>query len=166
MSDQKKRSDCQPVNVAFREETIHAPTSSDGVQVSITEERLDFSSPLVLAGPPHGGWPFGPNPIRVEGIVQDIPTEVDQVEMPATYQVIKWLFLISDVENDLIVTSEIKAMRRGGDIWFTEYAIMGDSTLLHYDLDVVDDGTAVRLVITNRTSGVLTTRTVRLGIFS
>ncbi|OSM07660.1 hypothetical protein [Magnetofaba australis] len=151
------------IKVAITRETIHVPTADGEILFTIQEERLDFSSPLVLAVP---GWPFGPNPNRVDGIVRNTPFEIDRVTMPSYYRVVKWLFLLSDEENDLAVTSEIKALRRGDNVHFMEYAIMGDSSVIPYDLDVIEDGSAVRLIINSRYEGVLSARTSKIGVFN
>ena len=151
------------IEVALAKETIHVHTADGEIRFTIKEEKLDFSSPLVLATP---GWPFGPNPNKVEGVVRDAATVVDRLAMPSHYRVAKWLLLISDDDNDLAVTSEVKGMRRGGDIYFTEYAIIGDSGLIPYDLDVVEQGEEIHLVITSKYDGVLTIRTSKMGIFS
>ena len=155
--------DEERIDVAVANETIHVHTADGEIRFTIKEEKLDFSSPLVLATP---GWPFGPNPNKVEGVVQDTATVVDRLAMPSHYRVVKWLLLISDDTNDLAVTSEIKCMRRGGDIYFTEYAILGDSGLIPYDLDVINQSDEIHLIITSRYDGVLTVRTSKLGIFN
>ena len=151
------------IDVALAKETINVPATGGGIRFSIKEERFDFSSPLVLG---KSEWPFGPNPNKVDGLAKDVATVVDAVVMPAFYRVAKWLFLISDDDNDLAVTSEIKCLRRGGEVYFMEYAIMGDSGLIPYDLDAKIDGNAIQLIITSRYDGVLTVRTSKLGIFN
>ncbi len=166
----------QPVNVAVGEEHIEIATvhetllvSSDNgaIRLTIKEERLDFSSPWILEAAGGGGaWPFGVNPNRVDGIVRDTPAMVDRVVMPGQYRVVKWLLLLSDESTGMAVTSEIKAFRRGAEIWFTEYAILGDSSLIPYGLDVQEDGDAVQLMVTSGYDGVLTARTMKIGIFS
>ena len=152
------------IDVALAKETINIPTTEGGIQFSIKEERFDFSSPLVLAT---SGWPFGPNPNKVEGVAKDVATVVDEVVMPTFYRVAKWLFLISDEVNDLEVTSEIKCIRRGDNVHFVEYAILGDSGLLPYDIDVVVNEEKIQLVVISRyDGGVVTIRTSKIGIFS
>ena len=154
----------QSIHVALANETINVPANKGGIQFSIKEERFDFSSPLVLAT---SGWPFGPNPNKVEGITKDVATVVDEVVMPTFYRVTKWLFLISDEVNDLEVTSEIKCMRRGDNVHFVEYAILGDSGLLPYDIDVVVNEEKIQLVVTSRyDSGAVTIRTAKIGLFN
>ncbi len=155
--------DEEHIEVAVTRETIQVPVDGGGIRFSIKEERLDFSSPLVLAAP---GWPFGPNPNRVDGLARDAATVVDEVVMPAFYRVAKWLFLITDEANDLAVTSEIKCMRRGGDVYFMEYAVMGDAGLITYDLDAVAEGEKIKLIVTSKYDGALTVRTSKLGIFN
>lgn len=162
----------QPIHVAMKEErievalakeTIHIPAVDGGIQFSIKEERFDFSSPLVLAT---SGWPFGPNPNKTEGLKKDVATVVDVVVMPTFYRVARWLFLITDETNDLAVTSEIKCMRRGNDVYYMEYAIMGDSGLLPYELDSVVDGEKIKLIVISRhNGGEVTVRTSKIGIF-
>ena len=166
----------QPVNVAVGEEHIEIATvhetllvSSDNgaIRLTIKEEKLDFSSPWILeAAGGSGSWPFGSNPNRVDGISKDISTAVDRVTMPGHYRVVKWLLLLSDETTGVAVTSEIKAFRRGTEIWFTEYAILGDASIIPYDLDVAEDGDAVQLMVTSHYDGVLTARTMKIGIFS
>ncbi len=151
------------IDVALARETINVPAADGGIRFSIKEERFDFSSPLVLGKPE---WPFGPNPNKVEGLARDVPTVVDEVVMPSFYRVAKWLFLITDDNNDLAVTSEIKCLRRGNDVYYMEYAIMGDSGLIPYDLDAVVEAEKIKLIITSRYDGVLTVRTSKLGIFN
>ena len=155
--------DEERIDVAVANETIHVHAADGEIRFTIKEEKLDFSSPLVLATP---GWPFGPNPNKVDGVIKDTATVVDRLTMPSHYRVAKWLLLISDDANDLAVTSEIKCMRQGGDIYFTEYAMLGDSGLIPYDLDVTDHGDQIHLVVTSRYEDPLTVRTSKLGIFN
>ena len=151
------------IDVALAKETINIPAVDGGIQFSIKEERFDFSSRMVLATP---GWPFGPNPNKVEGLVKNEATVVDEVVMPSFYRVARWLFLISDETNDLAVTSEIKCMRRGNDVFYMEYAIMGDSGLLPYELDAVVEGEKIKLIVISRhDGGEVTVRTSKMGIF-
>jgi len=151
------------IDVALTKETINVPVAEGNIQFSIKEERFNFSSPLVLAAP---GWPFGPNPNKVEGLEKDVVTVVDSVTMPSFYRVAKWLFLISDDANDLAVTSEITCMLRGNDVYFIEYAIMGDTGFIQYDLDAVIDGSKIKLIVTSKYNGVLTVRTSKIGIYN
>ena len=162
----------QPVGISFNEErievaiakeTIHVPVNGGEIRFSIKEERLDFSSPLVLATP---DWPFGPNPNRVEDLAKGVATVVDEAVMPTFYRVAKWLFLITDDDNDLAVTSEIKCMRRGDDVYYMEYAIMGDSGIITYDLDAIVEEEKIKLIVTSQYDGDLTVRTSKLGIFN
>lgn len=150
------------IDVALARETIHVPVADGNIRFSIHEERFDFSSPLVLAVP---GWPFGTNPNKVEGLLKDVVTEVDHATMPTYYRVVKWLFLIADDTNDLAVTSEITCMRRSDDVHFIEYAIIGDTGTIQYDLDAVVDGDRIRLLVTSKYNGVLTVRSSKIGIF-
>ncbi|MEO5378321.1 MAG: hypothetical protein H7832_11155 [Magnetococcus sp. DMHC-6] len=151
------------LTVALVRETIHFPTVQTGIHFSIKEERFDFSSPLSLN---LQGWPFGPNPMRSEGLRKDETKVVDIVTMPSFYRVVKWLFLISDDHNGLEVTSEIKCLRKGEDVLFMEYAMMGDTGTLLYDLDVVAEEDKVKLSITSRYNGIASVRTVKIGIFN
>ena len=155
----------EQIDVALVKETINISSGDGQIDLTIKEETFDFSSPLVLAVP---GLPFGgPNPKKVEGLTKDTPATVDQVTMTAYYRVVKWLFLITDETNDLAVTSEIKCMRHTNDVHYMEYAIMGDSGQLLYDLDAVVDGDNLNLIITSRyDGGELTVRTSRIGIFN
>lgn len=146
--------DHEPIHVSFREERV---------QVTVTEERLEFSSPLLLASPP--GAAFGSASNRVDRIPQGVPTTLDRVAVPATSLAVKWLLFLADRETGLALSSEINALRRGGQVWFTEYAVLGDSSLLLYDLDVSDDGDSLRLVLTSRHDGLLDARTARIGVF-
>ena len=153
----------EQIHLAIVKETIRFPIDSDGIKVAIHEERLDVSSPLVLAIP---GWPFGPNPNKTKGLKKGVPTVVDTVTMPSYYRVVQWLFLIEDEENHLAVTSTIKCILMGGNIHYLEYAIIGDSSILPYDLDAILEEDQVHLVITSGyEQGDLTVRTAKIGIF-
>ena len=154
----------EKIDIALIKETINIASGDGDIGLTIKEERFDFSSPLVLAVP---GIPFGgPNPKRVEGLTKDTPVTVDQITVTAYYRVVKWLFLITDETNDLAVTSEIKCMRHTNNVHFMEYAIMGDSGILLYDIDVVVDGDNLNLIITSRyDSGDLTVRTSHIAIY-
>ena len=155
----------ETIDVSLVKETINVPVTDGQTQFSIKEERFEFSSSLVL-GAEATGWPFGANPTKVEGLTKDTPVVVDAVAMPSHYRVVKWLILLSDDINDLEVTSEIKCIRRRNIVQFVEYAIMGDSTTIQYDLDVVVDNENVQLIITSRYDGVLTARTLKIGIYN
>ncbi|MBF0115469.1 MAG: hypothetical protein HQM04_10575 [Magnetococcales bacterium] len=153
----------QPIRVSIVKESIRIPIVDEQVNLSVTEERFDFSTPPVLAS---SGWPFGPNPVRVDGLQKGVATVVDQVAMPSYYRVVRWMLLLSDDSNDLAITSTVQCMRRGDGVMFTEYAILGDYGILPYDLDVVVDGDRVNLVVTSGYDGQLTARTTKIGIFS
>ena len=153
----------ETIDVALVKETINLSSGDGNIDFTIKEEKFDFSSPLVLAVP---SLPFGPDPKKVEGLTTNSPVIVDQVAITAYYRVVKWLFLITDETNDLAVTSEIKCMRHTNDVHYMEYAIMGDSGQLLYDLNAVVDGGNLNLIITSRyDGGELTVRTSRIGIF-
>jgi len=183
------------IRVAVVRETIHAPVNQQGIQVSICEERLEFSAPTATSGEtilapvreedlhvqvkeerlaftalpiqqPTTEWPFGPNPIRVERVIQGETAIVDQAAMPVFYRAVKWLLLVTDEANDLVVSSEINCLRKGNEVRFVEFALLGDTGLLFYDLDVVETGNTVRLLLTSRHDGILTIRAVRFGIFN
>ena len=152
------------IDVAIVKETIHPPVSDAGIKCVLHEERMDFSSPLVLAVP---GWPFGPNPNKVEGLKKSIRTVVDVVSMPTYYKVVRWLFLVEDEINGVAIASEIKCMRRGNTVVYVEYAIIGDSGLIPYELDVIATGDQVQLIVTSGyDGGELTVRTSKIGIFN
>lgn len=153
----------RPVRVSVVRESIQIPIRDEQVRCVIHEERLDFSTPPVLAT---SGWPFGLNPTRVDGVQQGVATVVDHVSMPSFYRVVRWMLLLSDDDNDLAVTSTIQCLRRGDDVIFSEYAILGDYGILPYDLDVVVDGDKVKLVVTSGYAGQLTARTTKIGIFA
>ena len=170
------------IRVAMVRETLHAPVNQQGIQVSICEERLEFAAPPASRGDtllipvqqedvhvqvqeehlafsalpiqqPASEWPFGPNPIRVEGVIQGETAMVDQAAMPAFYRAVKWLLLVTDEANDLVVSSEINCLRKGSEVRFVEFAMLGDTGLLHYDLDVVESGNNVHLLLTSRHDG-------------
>ncbi|MBF0294772.1 MAG: hypothetical protein HQL96_06250 [Magnetococcales bacterium] len=152
------------IQVSTVNETIHVRNLDGNMRLTIKEERLEFSSPLVLATP---GWPFGPNPNRVETLARDLPTVVDRLVMPAYYRVAKWLVLVTDEAAGLAVTSEIKCMRDRDAVHFMEYAILGDAGQLPYEVDVTEQGEVVELLITSRHGGgPLTVRTAKIGIFN
>ena len=154
----------EKIDVALVKETINISAGDGEIGLTIKEETFDFSSPLVLAVP---GLPYGgPNPKKIEGLTKDTPVTVDQITVTAYYRVVKWLFLITDETNDLAVTSEIKCMRHTNDVQFVEYAIMGDSGLLLYDVDAEVDGDNLNLIITSRyDGGDLTVRTSHIAIY-
>ena len=153
----------QPIRVSLVKESIRIPLVDEQVNVAIHEERFDFSTPPVLAT---SGWPFGLNPVRVDGLQKGVATVVDYVVMPSFFRVVRWMLLLSDDSNDLAVTSTVQCMRRGGDVMFTEFAILGDYGVIPYELDVVVDGDKVLLVVTSGYNGELTTRTSKIGIFN
>lgn len=152
------------IDVAMVQESIYPPVGEEGIRCVLRAERMDFSSPLVLAVP---GWPFGPNPNRVSGIQQGVPTVIDRVTMPTYYRVARWLFLVEDERNGLAITSEIKCIRRGEVVTYIEYAIIGDSGLIPYELDVVTEGVQIQLMMhSHYEGGELTVRTSKIGIFN
>lgn len=163
----------QPVNVKYDtdeikvnivSETIHAGGTADSVKLTIKEEKLGLSSPLVLAAP---GWPFGSNPVRVDGLANGVQTVIDRIVMPGYYIVARWLLLLTDDANQLAVSSEISCMRRGNVIHFIEYATLGDTGVIAYDLDVVAQGEQVYLTVTSKyPGGILTARSSKIGIFN
>lgn len=162
----------QPIEVSLKEEklqmaivkeTIRFPVDAEGIHVAIHEERLEVSSPLVLAAP---GWPFGPNPNKTGGLKKNEATVVDTVTMPTYYRVAQWLFLIEDEVNGLAVTSTIKCVLLGDNVHYLEYAVIGDSGMISYDLDANLEGDKVNLVVTSGyDGGDLTVRTSKIGIF-
>ncbi len=141
---------------------IRVTVGPQPIQVTVREESIRVTAPVGMSG----GWPFGENPKRVAGIVPNIPTVVDRVEMPGNYRVVKWLLLLADDANGLGVGSEINAFIRGGDIEFTEYALLGDVEVIGYDLDLVLDGNFAQLMVTSRYHGTLDAKTVKIGLFS
>ncbi|MBF0401929.1 MAG: hypothetical protein HQL90_14330 [Magnetococcales bacterium] len=153
----------QPIRVSLVKESIHVPLVDDQLMVAIHDERFDFSSPPVLAS---SGWPFGLNPVRVDGLQKGVATVVDYVVMPSFFRVVRWMLLLTDDSNDLAVTSTVQCLRRGGDVLFTEFAILGDYGVIPYELDVVVDGDKVKLVVTSGYDGVVTARTSKIGIFN
>lgn len=152
------------IHVAVVKETIQPAVDVAGVQCQLQEERLEFSSPLALAAP---GWPFGPNPNKVSGLQHGVNMVVDSVVMPTYYRVARWLLLIEDESNGLAVSSELKCIRCGNTVHYIEYAIIGDSGLIPYQLDVEADGGRVNVLLkSDYEGGELTVRTVKIGIFN
>ncbi|MBF0181325.1 MAG: hypothetical protein HQM03_14985 [Magnetococcales bacterium] len=134
------------------------------IRVTVRDEILNFSSPLVLQST--GGWPFGENPRRVSGIARSIPTVVDQVAMPGQFRLVKWLLAITDDTNGLGVGSEINAFIKGGEIAFTEYAITGDAETIGYEIAFVVAGDEVRMVFTSFYDGLLEVNTMKIGVLA
>ncbi|MBF0190219.1 MAG: hypothetical protein HQL99_03595 [Magnetococcales bacterium] len=154
----------QKINVTVGEQPIVVTVGDQQLNVAVTDEWLQCSSPVVLQAT--GGWPFGENPRRVDGIARDIPTVVDQVAMPRQYRQVKWLLTISDPVNGLGVGSEINVFTRGGSIAFTEYAITGDADIIVYEIAFVADGDEVRMVFTSLYDGLLDVSSMKIGIFA
>ncbi len=152
-----------PIRISLVKESIRVPVVDEQINVVVHEERFDFSTPPVLAT---SGWPFGLNPVRVDGLQRGVATVVDHVAMPSFFRVVRWMLLLSDDSHDLAVTSTVQCMRRGGDVLFTEFAILGDYGTIPYELDVVADGDKVKLVVTSRYDGELTARASKIGIFN
>ncbi|MEO5364476.1 MAG: hypothetical protein H7838_12750, partial [Magnetococcus sp. DMHC-8] len=94
----------QPIRISLVRESIRVPLVDEQVNVAIHEEQFDFSEPPVLAT---SGWPFGPNPVRVDDLQKGVATIVDHVAMPSFYRVVRWMLLLSDDSNDLAVTSTV-----------------------------------------------------------
>jgi hypothetical protein len=141
---------------------ISVKAGGQPIQVKVNEERIQVNSPVGLTS----GWPFGANPKSVGDIARDIPTVVDQVAMPGRYRVVKWLLLISDEANGLGVSSEINAFLHGGEIEFTEYAVIGDADAIRYEVDFVVNAGAVQMVFTSQNDGVVNVNTMKIGMFA
>ena len=154
----------QRINVTVGEQPMVVTIGEQHLQCSVTDEWLNFSSPVVLQS--IGGWPFGENPRRVEGIARNVPTVLDRVAMPGKYRMVKWLLAISDPTSDLGVGSEISVFMRGGVITLSEYAITGDADTVRYALDFVVDADEVQMVFTSFYDGLLDVRSIKIGIFS
>lgn len=143
------------------QQNITVSVGEQPVDVVISDENLNFSVPILSVG-----WPFGENPKRVVGLVQNTPTVVDRVAMPGKYRVVKWLLLLSDDSNDMGVSSEINAFMKGGQVEFTEFSILGDADSIQYEIDFVVNGNDVQLLVTSHYTGLLDTRVVKIGVFS
>lgn len=174
----------QTIQVAVVRETLHTPVQVEGVHVSILEERLEFSPPAiaqtilapvreeklgVLLQEERMAFQFSqpataatsPAPIRLEGVAPETTVTVDRA---ADCRAVKWLLLVADEANGLIVSSEINSLRKNHEVRFVEFALLGDTGLLRYDLDATEDGDTVQLTLTSRHDGLLTIRAVRIGI--
>ena len=79
---------------------------------------------------------------------------------------VKWLLLISDEANGLGVSSEINAFLHGGEIEFTEYAVIGDADAIRYEIDFVVNAGAVQMVFTSRYDGLINVNTMKIGMFA
>ena len=141
---------------------ISVKAGGQPIQVRVNEERIQVNSPVGLTS----GWPFGANPKSAGDIARDIPTVVDQVAMPGRYRVVKWLLLLSDEASGLGVSSEINAFLHGGEIEFTEYAVIGDADAIQYEIDFVVAGGVVQMLFTSRYDGVLQVNTMKIGMFA
>lgn len=151
----------QNITVIVGEQPVEVVTGHQEVDVVVSDDVLNLSVPILAAG-----WPFGANPKRGGVIHQGVPTEVDRVTMPGKYRVVKWLLLLSDDANGLGVSSEINAFVKGGTIEFTEFAVIGDAELVRYEVDLILDGTEVRLMVTSDYDGVLEAKSMKIGLFS
>jgi hypothetical protein len=154
----------QRINVTVGEQPLVVTIVETPLNVLVTDEPLNISAPVVLQST--GGWPFGDNPKRVDGIARDTPTVVDQVAMPGRYRQVKWLLTISDPVNGLGVGSEINAFYKGGVIAFNEYAITGDADTVAYEIDFVADGDEVQMVFTSFHDGLLNVNSMKIGVFA
>ncbi|MBF0142853.1 MAG: hypothetical protein HQL59_05275 [Magnetococcales bacterium] len=175
----------QTIQVAVVRETLHTPVSQEGINVSIREERLTFAAPpgendilapvleeklgvllreerLAFQFSQPAGAATSPAPIRLEGVVPGATVVVDRT---AAYRAVKWLLLVADEANGLIVSSEINCLRKNHEVRFVEFALLGDTGLLRYDLDATEDGDAMQLTLTSRHDGPLTIKAVRIGLF-
>jgi len=173
------------IQVAVVRETLHTPVQVKGVHVSILEERLEFSPPSVsqsILAPVReeelnvllreerlafrfsqpAGAVASPAPSRLEEVAPGATVVVDRV---AACRAVKWLLLVADEANGLIVSSELNCLRKNHEVRFVEFALLGDTGLLRYDLDATEDGDAVNLTLTSRHDGPLTIRAVRIGLF-
>ncbi|MBF0108759.1 MAG: hypothetical protein HQL76_06250 [Magnetococcales bacterium] len=154
----------QRIEVTVGEQPIVVTLGEPQLKVAVKDEWLNFSAPVVLQST--GGWPFGENPRRVNGIAQNVPTIVDRVVMPGQYRQVKWLLAITDSSLGLGIGSEINVFMRGGIIDFTEYAITGDADILTYKIDFVVDGDEVLMMLTSFYDGLLDVVSMKIGIFS
>ena len=150
------------INVTVGEQPVQVIVEEAHVDASVNEDGINVASSAVLSG----GWPFGENPKRAGLIARDVPTIVDQVAMPGKYRVVKWLVLISDDANDLGVSSEVNVLMRGGDVEFSEYAVLGDADSVGYEIDFVLQAGVVRMVFTSRYDGMLSVNTMKIGMFA
>ncbi|MBF0191632.1 MAG: hypothetical protein HQL99_10920 [Magnetococcales bacterium] len=154
----------QKINVTVGEQPLVVTIVETPLNVLVTDEPLNISAPVVLQAT--GGWPFGENPKRVNGIVRGSPTIVDQVAMPGQFRQVKWLLTISDPVNGLGVGNEINAFYKGGTVAFNEYAITGDADTIGYEIDFVADGDEVQMVFTSLYDGILDVGSMKIGVFA
>lgn len=159
MSDSAQMTE-EVVNISFREERIN---------LQITEERFTFTSPVSLTIQQNfstgGSADLVATPGSVDGIPAGIPTTIDSVNAEGNVLAIKWLLFVVDRVNGLALSSEINLLWRNGMVWFTEFAILGDSSI-SYALDVADTGTAINLSFTSQYEALLDIRVVRVGIIN
>nr|CRH06030.1 protein of unknown function [Candidatus Magnetococcus massalia]CRH06577.1 Protein of unknown function [Candidatus Magnetococcus massalia] len=164
----------QPLQISNSDNTILINTATETLQIqaeggaihfTIKEERLEFSTPWVMEAAQQGAsWPFGSNAIKVPGVVPEHETLIDDLALFGTFRVVKWLLLVSDDQNGLAVTSEIKAMRHGESVAFMEYAIMGHRAELPYTIDVNVVGDSMQLSLINHANHNVTVRAMRIGL--
>lgn len=145
------------------EQPIYVHLKEDNIHVQLMEEKLHINSPLVVTPP---GALVGAQS-EVSGITHAIQTAIDVVRVSATGAVaIKWLMLVTDIENGLCVSSEINMLRQSGGSRFTEFARFGDTAIVIYDIDIIDDVQTVTLSFTSQYDiGMLSIKTIRIGIF-
>ena len=149
------------ISVHVGQQPVHVRVEEQNIQVGVNEERIHIESPFAFAQ-----WPFGPNPKKCGPIASEVPTVVDQIKMPGRFQLVKWLILITDVENGLGVSSELNAFSAGGQINFTEYAWQGDTDALPYDFEFVVNGADVQMMFTSHYAGEVEVNTMKIGMFS
>ncbi|MBF0186274.1 MAG: hypothetical protein HQM06_18055 [Magnetococcales bacterium] len=156
----------QEIVVILEEVTIEANLNTVAIEVEVAGAG-PRGEPGLKGEPGEQGtsWPFGANPLRVEGVAKGVATLIDQVAMPSQYRVVQWLLLLADDSRGLAVSSTVQGMHRGGGVDFTEYAILGDSGSIPYELEMVVDGDTVKLMVTSSYDGTLTLRATKVGIF-
>ena len=163
------------INTTIEEVTINSTVDQTVIQnelvaredisLSVEETQLNFSyTPVVYHT---SDWVDINNPIWRD-IASGNTEQVDAVSIPP-HIAIKWLFTISDLTADLVVCSEILAVRKASELIepdFVEYAQIGDRKDLDYTVNVTISGDGLRLNVTNDHTATVRTKIRRFGVFS
>lgn len=153
------------INIDTVSSVVSTPTPDEEISVNIEHCRYEVTPTNQTGISP--GWPFGNTKNRITLPVGGGFGTVDFANVPSIFRAIKWLFFVSDDENDIAVQGEVSCFRQGDVVRYSIFGILGDSSAGMYVLDInIDptDNSRINLMFRNTHTSPIDVRAVKIGL--
>lgn len=99
------------------------------------------------------------------GVTSNFSLEVDTLPLNI-YMTAHWDLLVYSPSEGFAVRSEVDLFVKGGTYKYVEHSMMGDLSIILYEIDFVGDQDSVNFIFTSRYSGLVDIQLAKSGLSS